>query len=117
MPPRNLLYHLLVGPTRNCAFDSVLESYVSDSSLGEKTEETSIQMIPNPIGRLCNSNSIINVHCFVANWYAGCNSLCSIYRVMCYVGYCDHLFYSVKCAFTLDDQYIFFIALSANYLY
>ena len=97
--------------TRNCAFDSVLESYVSDSSLGEKTEETSIQMIPNPIGRLCNSNSIIHVHCFVANWYiyAGCNIICSIYRVMCYVGYCDHLFYSVKCDFTLDDQYIFLL--------
>ena len=53
--------------TRNCAFDYVLESYVSDSSLGEKTEGTSIQMTPNPIGRLCNSNSIINVYCFVAN--------------------------------------------------
>ena len=70
--------------TRNCAFDSVLESYVSDSSLGEKTEETSIQMVPNAIGRLCNSNSIINLHCFVANWYiyAGFNILCSLYRVM-----------------------------------
>ena len=53
--------------TRNCDFDSVLESYVSDSSLGEKTEETSTQMTTNPIGRLCNSNSIINVYCFVAN--------------------------------------------------
>ena len=31
------------------------------SSLGETTEEIYIQMIPIPIGRLCNYNSIINV--------------------------------------------------------
>ena len=54
--PRNLNFL-----TRNRAFDNVLESYVSDSSLGEKTEETSIPMIPIPIGRLCNSMSIIIV--------------------------------------------------------
>ena len=30
-------------------------------------------------------------------------------RVMCYVGYCDHLFYSVKCDLTLGDHYIFLL--------